>query len=389
MTCNKTSFYFFNKIVVLSIIIIFFSCKKSKIENEKVITPKLKISNYIKQDSVSTLVFEKLEEFLLIKNQDFRSSKYWSDLDFEHYIFPYNDIVNIEMSKEGESIYEPKVLELLHIEGTNEYIVKIAFLKYSNQELGIKCIYNLIFDIKEQKFKRILNYNTRNWKKIDVGDIEYYISPLREFNITEALEFDYANKKIAQLFEMESKSVKYYSCISPVELFEIKGFDYIHNMYMSDKGGLSEVTSNILFSGNDSDTYNHEIVHFYTYEKYYSTIGNLSLINEGLATFIGGSGEASYSVLRKKLMLFLEKESIDVNGYLYPYSNDEMRNEIAYTIGAILCERSLRLYGRSSFLDIFYAKNLQEVMIYLNINEANLVMELKNELKNEPIELLW
>ena len=45
-------------------------------------------------------------------------------------------------------------------------------------------------------------------------------------------------------------------------------WDYVHNMYLGRSGGLSEGFSKTIFSGNDTERYDHELVHLYTYTIY-------------------------------------------------------------------------------------------------------------------------
>ncbi len=350
--------------------------------------PEISINPYIKPDTVQTKIIEQLHKFLALKDKDPRSLSYWKEADYDNFMFPYMDIFSIEQNHERvQYFFKPTILEIIAIDGSSEYLIKIAFIGRKDNENYLKCIYNLIVDTKDYKFKRVLDYNIRNWERFTVGNIEYYNSPLKDFNNEEAETFDIFNTKIAKLFETEPYKVTYYSCVNTKELFEIKGFDFRHNMYLSETGGESDVYSDIVYSGKNSERYDHELAHCYLHKKFFKTLGKLRLLNEGLATFFGGSGDKTYPILRSDLSALLsEKNSIDVLEYLNPYYDAEEDNQISYTIGAILCERAIRLKGSTNFLDIFYSKNLDEVLDYLDLNRENLKNDLILELKNMPIE---
>lgn len=91
-------------------------------------------------------------------------------------------------------------------------------------------------------------------------------------------------QKLCHFFKTEPIPAIYYSCRNPVELFEIRGYDYIMNMYLAKIGG-SVYFGNQIFSGRNREIYKHEIAHLY--------IGSHSpyihiLLNEGMATLWGG-----------------------------------------------------------------------------------------------------
>lgn len=389
-------------IILFFFSILFFSCNQkndhAKYENSttfiteetKSVTsenyPQIVLSHHIKKDTLNIKIVEELQEFLEIKNNNQRSFKYWKKDDFEKYMFPYYDLVNIEFSNRSEGFYyKPTILEIIPLENLDERLVKIAFIGGENGRY-LKAIYNIIVDISDFKFKRVLDYNTRNWKTYSVGNINYIISPLKSFNRKAAINFNEFNDKLSVLFDISPKEIDYYSCINPIELFKIKGFDYIQNMYMAKTGGLNEITSNIIFSGNNSESYHHELVHSYLEPKYFKTIYNLQVFSEGLATFLGGSNNKSYLELREELKIMLNKnENLKLANYLDPYYNTQEENQLSYTIGAILCERAIRIKGQKDFLNIFKSKNIEDALNFIGLNQENLQQKLILELEQPPI----
>lgn len=106
--------------------------------------------------------------------------------------------------------------------------------------------------------------------------------------------------ELCDFFRTKPIPIMYYSCINPVEVFQIKGYDYNTLMYVDKSGGLNE-PGDIVISGNNSDYYMHEITHIYIAHLFPSIN---SFLNEGFATLIGGSGKFNYAWHRNKLKTF-------------------------------------------------------------------------------------
>ena len=389
-----------NKYIIILILVfnvILFSCFKTSnktngtstdenlIEVNDTLYPDISINPHIRKTPVNREIIKSLRKFLSVKNVEPTNKELWKEGDYEKYMLPYKDIFFIEKTANNEYAYRPTVLEISELNDGPEFIVKTAFMLCEDGNQSLRCIYNMIVDTTDYKFKRILEYNTQNWAKFKIGTIDYIISPKKDFNKLEAFEQDEYNKKLAIFFDTSPKSLSYYSCVSPKEIFEIKGFDYLPNMYISEEGGLNEFSSHIIFSGNNSERYDHEFVHSYLYDRYYSSFGNLILLHEGLATYFGGSGEKTYSQLRSNLKDLLDNdENLDLAKYFNPYSPNEQENEISYTLGAVICEKALREKKKEEFLKIYEISSLREALKTIGIEMKSLKQAVLDEL-NKPV----
>lgn len=117
-------------------------------------------------------------------------------------------------------------------------------------------------------------------------------------------------------------------------------------MYIDTSGGFHQ-DRDIVISGNNSEYYTHELTHLYMFHLFPSI---RPFFNEGFATYTGGSGKYSYEWQRSKLKKFLDKnpdfkfeEHIDDPFERLYYEHE---TPILYMIGALVCERTLRLYGK-------------------------------------------
>ncbi len=349
-----------------------------------------------KDDALNKEIIDTLVKFFVTKNKTTDViNKYWLPSEYKTNGVPYYDIYNIEASMYGPDFYKPTLMEIIPTSNENQKIVKIGYVGHNDKtsENIIRSIYNIVAskDSSGIVFGMYLNYITKDWKETTIGSVTYKISPLscRSLNMAEALK---QKKEIAELcdfFSCKEIPINYYSCINPVEVFQIKGFDYNTLMYVDMSGGLNEPGDNII-SGNNSDYYMHEVAHSYT-DHLFPSIN--SFLNEGFATLIGGSGKFNYEWHRNKLKIFLEKNP-DFNFEEHTSNTWEnlfidKETQITYMLGALICERTLRLYGKEKLFGIFKSKkNFFEILETVGLTKENLNEELRNQIKMPLISVL-
>ena len=347
-----------------------------------------------KTDKTNHIIIETLIEFLKTKNTSLTENKYWVLSDFQKYIYPYFDINNIENSRYGSDFFKPTLMEIIPTENQNQKIVKIAFIGHNNEtkENQLKSIYNLIANIKQDKilFSRYLDYSTKNWTSItDVKiGLTYKISPNKIANEREIAEQKNDIEKLCQFFKCNPIYLTYYSCVNPKEIFEIKGFDYNPMMYIDKNGGLADY-GNIIFSGNNSEIYTHEIVHIYT-SNLFPKIDKF--IDEGIATYIAGSGKYNYEWHRKKLDKFLS-ENKDYNFATHTDAYEriyfEKETSIPYLTSALIMERTLRVYGKEKLIELLKSENeLWTTLKTVGLTKENINEELRKQIKL-PLTSVW
>ena len=376
------------KLTILVLFAITFSCSPKKAE-KPASEIKLTISSGIDQENeLNQEIIGRLNKFLESKNDSYYQNKYWSEADFDTFIFPFIDIYNIEKKGTVTNYYQPTLLEIIDTDKETEKVIKIAFIGHDElkEESTLRCIYNLIASKTNDRiiFSNPLHYFTQTWPRIKKGSVQYVVSPLKEFNEEEA---DRQLKDIAgicEFYNTDPLSVTYYSCTGPEELFRIKGFDYTPNMYVSKSGGLAS-HRNIIFSANKAEFYTHEIVHLYNLALFPSIH---QLFNEGMATYMGGSGIYPYQWHREKLGKYIEiNEDTNLSEHMAPFGQFYIDNEtpVPYMVGALICERTYRLYGRERLITLLQSEaELWETLHDVGLNKENLDRELKKELLLSP-----
>ena len=345
-----------------------------------------------KIDKTNQAIIETLTGFLKTKNFSLTENKYWVQSDFQKFIYPYLDIYNIENSKYGKDFYRPTLVEIIPTEKPNQKIVKLAFIGHNNEtkENQLKSIYNLIANIHQDKvlFSRYLDFSTEKWKTESKESLTYKISPKKKVNEKEIAEQQKDIDKICNFFQCKPIAITYYSCVNPKELFEIKGFDYNPMMYVDKTGGLADY-GNIIFSGNNSEIYTHEIIHIYT-SNLFPKINKF--IDEGLATIMAGSGKYSYEWHRNKLDKFLnENNDYNFAAHTDAYERIYFENEtsIPYVTSALILERTLRVYGKEKLMELLKSENeLWTTLKTVGLTKENINKELRKQIKL-PLTSVW
>ena len=381
------------KINRLFIVVVLFLTLLCNGQSEKTENSFLTVSPIINTDnSVNKLIISALDSFLQSKNNSLSENSFWVKSDFQKYIYPFVDIYNIEQSKYGKDFYKPTLMEIVSTENKNQKILKIAFLGHNpgtNQNL-IKAIYNIIANVEDDKitFSRYLDFATKTWTKQKNESINYIISPNRNVNKEEIDNQRNEVYKLCDFFKTAPINITYYSCSNPKELFEIKGFDYHPMMYVDQSGGLADFV-NIIFSGNNSEIYTHEIVHVYT-NNLYPKIDRF--LDEGIATYIAGSGKYDYKWHREKLRKFItENPNHDFKNHFDPYERFyfEKETSIPYLTAALICERTKRIYGKETLLQLLKSEHeLWKSLKNVGLTKENINEELINELKL-PVISAW
>lgn len=344
----------------------------------------LSISPSIDQsDTESQKTIQLLSSFLETKNASLVQNQNWLESDFKKYIYPYKDIFKIEGSKNGENYFKPTLMEIITT-SEEQKILKIGFVgtNTDTKETIIRAIYNIIaLRVEDEwKLKRAIEYQTKNWTQIKKESITYYIPKRKTPNENEIERQKKDIEFICDFFNTNPIGITYYSCDTPKQVFEIRGFDYLPNMYFSETGGMVDY-GNIIYSGNNSEYYTHEIVHIYT-KKLFPSIQ--PIFDEGIATYFGGSGKNSYAWHREKFKVYLNEFTVNLANHVQPYERFYIDNEtpVPYMVGALICERTLRLYGKEGLMNLFRSdKELWEILNDFGLTKENLTEQLKIEIE--------
>ena len=267
-------------------------------------------------------------------------SDYWQESDTLIFKYAYDDLwFSINTNYPA---YTPTIMSIQK-QKKDKYLVKIAIMGSPERFNSLSSIYNF-YAVREKggkfKFKNVITDNLKKWNTTAVENIKYILPPNKKLNRAEIeKQIDFENNLISK-FGFEKINYTYISCNSVYDFMKLRGYDYEDSMFLnSQKGGQAFSSQKLIFSGNNSEYYPHELVHLYAH-KYFKNI-NLT-INEGLATYLGGSKELDYLEHIKILKEYLTIKKIDLFEYLF---DDEKKytiignvSSIRYSAGALLCD---------------------------------------------------
>lgn len=233
-------------------------------------------------------------------------------------------------------------------------------------------IYNLVADYSDGKvlFSSFLNTIDDKWKRITEDDVVYFISPNRHSfdgkDIKKQIDF---NRTLGTFFNLEQIPYTYYSASSVEEFFNIQGFQYHPMMYADSTGGV--VLHNVIISANDSEFYPHEVCHLYI-KKRIPNIDNY--FDEGLATYLGGSGKLTYIDYLQKI-----KANPSRYDFIKIFKQDIFDNSlwepdlpINYIVSAILCDYAIKKTGKDQFFKTLNSKKDKFIILNeLGIKESD------------------
>ncbi|SEW50539.1 hypothetical protein [Chitinophaga arvensicola] len=291
-------------------------------------------------------LLESLHGFLITKNNDLYKNDYWLASDFVTYPAPYKDLYFIEMSEKYHDpfFYKPVLVGIQSLPSADSYLVKLAFISYGGNEAPVlRAIYSIVA-VKTPvgfRFKQVLATRTARWQSKQLGEIKFvYPMVLSRALMIRTYGF---NQSMATRFSVPAIAFTFYKCSDREEMYRIQGWDFEPRIMADTTGALAEAERRIIFSGNNSEWYPHEIVHLYLH-KYAGTLNYI--MSEGLPTYLGGSGEKTLAEHAKLLAAFYAAHpersvTADVeSGY-----DADRQSTVSYVVGGIISQLVDEKYG--------------------------------------------
>jgi hypothetical protein len=315
------------------------------------------VSGYSKEEKD---IFKLWEEVL---NKDFTETsadnlKYW--LVSEHFSAPNKFMLFLNKIKVPKTTYQSTVIALFPIDNET-YMLKTMFNSTydSDKKTQLDFIYSVHVVKTKQgfKFKSLPQYYFQNWETKRVGSITYCYDPSRLFDETLAAKMDSFNIEMAQLFKTNVQLPLYFITKNIFTAQQIMGYDFsLEQATFYQRGGLTETKNDVIFAGNDSEFYPHEIVHLYTHELwgkdgYYFH----QWIDEGLAAYFGGYLGRTLEYHLGKMKAYLNKHpEIPLNDISTFYFNidGEFNTNFMYEIGGLICKKVYEDEGIDGVFDL-------------------------------------
>jgi hypothetical protein len=316
----------------------------------------LKNKQYNRQtDSIQNLYWYNQSEDLLIS-------------EIERYML-FAEYSTFSIRKYSETIYEIHTLVQAKAFESDEintlYMYKVCATKTDD---GYKFLN--YFDISKNALQNYTSENIEfyypcgfNFDTEKVNDTEKFISQFRkDYNIKKT------NEKII--------------CVIGNNLSESNaflGFDFTIATSENRFAGLFLKPKTLLTCRQN---HIHEFVHVLlksTYTNIYD------ILDEGIATFYGGTAGSDYVFHANNLQKYLSKNTIDFLDTSLLWDLEIENGRLAYTVGALIIDYALNTYGTQKVIELFYCKDYEDIFSKLEIPMEN-VNKFFVQLLNEKFE---
>ena len=187
-----------------------------------------------------------------------------------------------------------------------------------------------------------------------VGSIDYYIHPFHQFVPEQATRMNEFNLKMSEEFGVAPLEFDYFAAANARDISRTWGYEYMNRMYNpSGKGGVASWRNMVIYSGNDSSYFPHELVHLYTYHIY--PHDPHFWVGEGIATFYAGTSTYTFDGHMIKLKEFLlehpDFDFSDITKLNTTIPNGEYKSDMRYVIGALLMKCIFDTYGVEGLIE--------------------------------------
>ncbi|WP_456437146.1 hypothetical protein [Psychroserpens sp.] len=319
------------------------------------------------------------------------NSPYWS---FENMNVPDENFwaIGIKNLKKKEYKVQCKVIGIFEVE--NNYWSLISSFSHidASGELHLDVISSVYAKKIDGRYLLISNpeYLKSTFEHRKVGDINYYVHPFHTFKLAEAEKMNEFNLEMAKEFGTEPLKFDYFVASNARDIARTWGYEYMNRMYNpSGKGGIASWRNMIIYSGNNSSFFPHELVHLYTYNVVPKDPH--LWVGEGIATFYAGTSTYSFHDHMVKLKQFLDKnpeyDLSDISKLKKTIPNGEHSSDLRYVIGGLLMKNIYKKQGVKGLIDAlkhgtsdkdFY----QLIEDKLDVKKENFDEYIKREMKN-------
>jgi hypothetical protein len=240
-----------------------------------------------------------------------------------------------------------------------EFVVKTLFASTSAEDRAVRPVaLTRVYAIQEEGrwvFANALPRLTRGWQRATVGPITYVIDPRMSFDERRGERaVAFADSLATSLDLPRIEDVTYVMASSPEELHRIMGIDWT---FGGQGHGYALPWNRLILSGDRTfgEDNRHELVH-YVIAPILAERRTHPIVNEGLATWLGGSVGCTYAEIVEAYAAFLrENPNVELDSVLEGDGPDQGWNPagailvgMAYEEGGWQAVRRLLTGGRSN-----------------------------------------
>lgn len=311
---------------------------------------------------------------------------FWDETDSFRYAHIFNELRYAEYDSVGEIGYPPELSSITVLGTEGDRLLHVVWA-LPGDPIG-QARYAFDFHARRTSTGHRLAFpvdlNTARWERQVRGAITYVVSPKNAFSEEEARTQQRDIEQLARFFGMASFPITYYAFADPEDMYRSCGFTAHPLMHKITSGGTVDGAGNA-YCGNGKEIYTHEIVHVLA-RRHHAV--KCALLEEGLATLLGSMEDRDYAWHRANMRRYLAGDArIDLRDRCNTVMHDSTPEgtSVPYMIGALLCERIIRVEGKDALLKAMVSSEDHWAALRpFRITPENLTAALKEELE-KPI----
>lgn len=304
---------------------------------------------------------------------------FWLPSEVEYYFnagMPSFDMAAMFMFRGYDSsnqfleIYKPTVLSIeKHVIKSEEaFVIKTLFYSNKYAEHPTYSKFNPPYITKYYCTKKngafylcnAIDYETAYWNRYEVGFITYICHPSITFDADEAnAALTFCNDIVKQYNLQDPSRISFF--IAPDE--SVMGNLYNFEYWLSYSTGMAHTPINRIALTYPIFCHKHELAHLLFVSEEWNTKGRPFIVNEGLATFIGGSSKTA--PFEEELQEFSKQiqdtvitlDDILSQRYVYP---NPYHNHPIYMVGGFIFKLVYEKHKEEGVLKLFGCGRKQE-----------------------------
>jgi len=298
------------------------------------------------EEDYAVEVIDLWKEYLLSREFLYSESRFW---DFSMMPFPDNSIVgliiDLNAARRNNKKVQNSIIGVRPVQN-DHYMLKTMFTSISDSTDQVNLHYiTTVYAKKTKDGFQLVNstqYHKDIWENKKVGSINYIIHPEHTFKLAEAKRMNEFNTYIASEFQVDPLEFDYVVCNDTDQLSRLMAYDFFNYSYQPvASGGMADTRNDILYAGNNSSHYPHEVVHLYTHNN--AGLRTHHWVDEGIAAYYGGSTGYTLDWHLQKLRAYLvdnpdfKVESLADLQINIP--NGEYMTDFRYVIGGFIISK--------------------------------------------------
>ena len=266
-------------------------------------------------------------------------------------------LIDLNAARRNNKKVQNNIIGIRPVEN-DHYMLKTMFTSVtdSTQQVNLHYI-TTVYAKKIDDAFRLVNgtqYYMDVLENRKVGSINYIIHPEHTFDLAQANKMNDFNNQIAKEFQVDPLHFNYVVCNDTDQLSLLMGYDFFNFSYQPvASGGMADGRNTVIYAGNNSEHYPHEVVHLYTHN--HSGVRTHHWVDEGIAAHFGGSTGYTLDWHLQKLRAYLvdnldfEMESLADMQKNIP--NGEYITDFRYVIGGLVMRKIKEAEGMQGLFE--------------------------------------